>query len=165
MAASRLVLVLAGFLGGAAFGYWGIPSISQPKNADHHLSRAEIAAFPKDTSPAGVPAPKPAAAPEPSLVTPPVNQRQATHPTGVEVIHQIEPEYTETARKAKVTGSVLLALSVTRNGFPQNIRVVRGLGYGLNRKAIDAVAHWRFRPALKDGQPVTAEIQQEVHFR
>jgi len=76
-----------------------------------------------------------------------------------------EPEYSEEARKAKWQGAVLLSLIVDENGVPQEIKVVRSLGLGLDQKAIEAVQKWRFKPGLKDGKavPVTANI--EVNFR
>jgi protein TonB len=42
--------------------------------------------------------------------------------------------------------------------------VVRGLGSGLDAKAIEAVERWRFEPAKKDGKPVNVEISVEVSF-
>ena len=49
--------------------------------------------------------------------------------------------------------------------MPQNPRVVRALGLGLDEKAIEAVMKWRFQPGLKDGKPVTVAAQVEVNFR
>jgi protein TonB len=43
--------------------------------------------------------------------------------------------------------------------------VVRGLGFGLDARAIEAVKQWRFQPALKDGRPVNVQISVEVGFR
>ncbi len=43
--------------------------------------------------------------------------------------------------------------------------MVRGLGFGLDARAIDAVKQWRFQPAMKDGQPVNVQIGVEVGFR
>jgi TonB family protein len=42
--------------------------------------------------------------------------------------------------------------------------VVRGLGLGLDAKALEAVRQWRFHPALKDGKPVDVQISVEVEF-
>jgi protein TonB len=76
-----------------------------------------------------------------------------------------EPEYSEEARKAKWQGAVLLQLVVDENGVPQEIKVVRSLGLGLDQKAIEAVQKWRFKPGLKDGKPVPVSANIEVNFR
>ena len=47
---------------------------------------------------------------------------------------------------------------------PRDLRVVRGLGFGLDAKALEAVRQWRFQPALKDGRPVNVQISVEVEF-
>ncbi len=75
-----------------------------------------------------------------------------------------DPEYTEEARNAKTQGTCILWLIVDDQGVPRNIRVVRGLGYGLDLKAVAAVRQWRFQPALKDGKPVNVQISVEVGF-
>ncbi len=76
-----------------------------------------------------------------------------------------DPEYTEEARNAKTQGMCVLALIVDEQGHPRDIRVVRGLGFGLDQKAVEAVKQWRFQPALKDGRPVNVQIRVEVGFR
>jgi periplasmic protein TonB len=76
-----------------------------------------------------------------------------------------DPEYTEEARNAKAQGTCILWLIVDDQGNPRDIRVVRGLGYGLDARAIAAVKQWKFHPAMKDGQPVNVQISVEVGFR
>lgn len=76
-----------------------------------------------------------------------------------------DPDYTEEARKAKTQGTCILGMIVDAEGHPRDIRVVRGLGSGLDAKAIEAVKQWRFQPALKDGRPVNVQISVEVAFR
>jgi len=73
------------------------------------------------------------------------------------VIFQVEPEYSEDARKAKFQGTVVIALVVDEKGNPRDIRVVRPLGMGLDQKAIEAVEKWRFRPGQKDGKAVPTQ--------
>lgn len=81
------------------------------------------------------------------------------------VISKVEPEYSEEARKAKYSGSVLLSLVIDANGMPRDIKVIRPLGLGLDEKAIEAVSHWRFRPGMKGGRPVATQANIEVNFR
>ena len=81
------------------------------------------------------------------------------------VVFQVEPEYSEDARKAKFQGTVVIALVVDEKGNPRDIRVVRPLGMGLDQKAIEAVEKWRFRPGQKDGKAVPTQATIEVSFR
>ena len=76
-----------------------------------------------------------------------------------------DPEYTEQARVAKTQGTCILWLIVDDQGRPRDIRVVRGLGMGLDAKAIEAVKQWKFQPAMKDGRPVNVQISVEVGFK
>jgi len=76
-----------------------------------------------------------------------------------------DPEYTEEARNAKTQGTCILWMIVDDQGHPRDIRVVRGLGMGLDAKAIEAVRQWKFQPALKDGHPVNVQISVEVGFK
>lgn len=76
-----------------------------------------------------------------------------------------DPEYSEEARKAKYQGTCILWLIVDQNGHPQQIKVARSLGMGLDQKAVEAVQHWKFEPAMKDGHPVAVQINVEVNFR
>ncbi len=81
------------------------------------------------------------------------------------LIHDVWPEYTEAARKARIQGRVLLEVGVDKDGVPQVVGVVRSLQPDLDQKAIEAVRQWRFEPATYQGQPVAVKIQVEVTFR
>lgn len=81
------------------------------------------------------------------------------------LISKVEPEYSEAARKAKYQGTVTLNVEVSAAGQVTSARVVKSLGLGLDEKAIDAVKQWKFRPAMKDGQPVAAQAQAQLSFR
>jgi len=59
----------------------------------------------------------------------------------------------------------LLNLVVDEHGVPQNVHVVRGVGLGLDAKAVDAVKQWRFKPAMENGTPVPVELNIEMNFR
>jgi TonB family protein len=78
---------------------------------------------------------------------------------------KVEPEYSEQARQAKFQGTVLLRVIIDEKGFPRQISVIRPLGMQLDEKAIEAVKHWRFKPATKDGKAVPVEATVEVKFR
>jgi protein TonB len=56
------------------------------------------------------------------------------------LVYAAPPSYSDAARKAKYEGIVLLSLVVDEDGNPQNVRVIRPLGMGLDEKAIEAVA-------------------------
>jgi TonB family protein len=78
------------------------------------------------------------------------------------------PQYTDKARAAKLSGSVVVQAVVTADGRAENISIVKGheLGLGLDENAIRAVAEWRFKPALgPDGKPVAVLVPVEVTFR
>jgi protein TonB len=81
------------------------------------------------------------------------------------VLSKVEPEYSEEARKAKWQGTVVLQLVVDEHGMPKDMKVTRSLGLGLDAKAMEAVAKWRFKPGLKDGKPVPVIATIEVNFR
>jgi TonB family protein len=77
----------------------------------------------------------------------------------------MEPAYSEDARAAKIQGTVVLKIVVDVDGLAKDIQVVNSLGYGLDEKAVQAVAHWTFRPATRGGAPVPAQALIEVNFR
>ena len=81
-----------------------------------------------------------------------------------QAISSPDPDYTEEARRAKKQGTCVLWMVVDASGHPRDIKVVRGLGLGLDAKALEAVRQWRFQPALKDGKPVDVQISVEVEF-
>ncbi len=80
------------------------------------------------------------------------------------LIYKVEPEYTDDARKARLQGIILLAAEVDTNGHVRNPRVRQGLGLGLDERALEAVLLWRFRPGLRDGEPISTPALIEVHF-
>ena len=80
-------------------------------------------------------------------------------------LYEPEPQYTEEARHARIQGSVLVSLIIDGSGLPRNLKVIRSLDPGLDQMALDAVGQWKFKPGLKDGNPVAAQAQVEVTFR
>lgn len=71
-----------------------------------------------------------------------------------QLIQKVEPSLTDEARQSASSGVVLVSLAVDVDGTPKNLAVTRGLGHGLDEKALDAVHQWLFHPGLKDGVPV-----------
>ena len=64
----------------------------------------------------------------------------------------------------KLQGVVTLYAEVDVDGRLRSIRVTRGLGLGLEEKAIEAVRQWRFRPGMRDGRPIVSAATIEVNF-
>jgi TonB family protein len=73
------------------------------------------------------------------------------------LLYQVEPEFSEEARKAKASGNVLVNLVVDQQGHPQNVHVLRGVGMGLDEKAIAAVKLYKFKPAMEGGKAVAED--------
>ncbi len=99
---------------------------------------------------------------------PPLGQsdgRPARDPVQMpKVIFSPDPEYSTEARKAKVTGAVILAVVVDEQGRPEILQVVRRLGYGLDEEALIAVSSWKFEPARQDGNAVAYRVAIEATF-
>src|SRR5262249_22893436 len=75
-----------------------------------------------------------------------------------------QPRYTEEARAKSIQGTVVLRVQVKEDGSVGAIRVVRGLPYGLSEQAIEVARNTKFKPAMKDGQPVAFWIGLEISF-
>jgi protein TonB len=76
-----------------------------------------------------------------------------------------EAEFSDEARRQKYQGVCMISVIVDAQGYPQNPRVIQRLGMGLDEKALEAVAKYRFKPAMKDGRPVPVLITVMVNFR
>jgi TonB family protein len=83
------------------------------------------------------------------------------------LVSYVEAEFSDEARRAKYEGTVVISLIVDAQGNPQNIRVARSLGMGLDEKAIEAVRQYKFKPAIeaKSGKAVPVPISVQVNFR
>jgi TonB family protein len=75
-----------------------------------------------------------------------------------------EPGYSPEAKAAKFEGVVMVSIIVDKNGIPQNVHVTRGVGLGLDEKAVDAVKQYKFKPATENGKPVAVYLNVEVNF-
>jgi len=84
--------------------------------------------------------------------------------TAPKAIYQPNPEYSDKARKKKISGSVRLALTVTTDGLARDVKVTLGLEKSLDQQAVKAVSTWKFEPATLDGKPVPVYVEVEVTF-
>jgi len=81
-------------------------------------------------------------------------------------LYQPMPQYTPQAREARVEGIILLQGVIRRNGHIDSLKVIRGLGNGLDESALDMVGkEWRFEPGTFNGQPVDVQANIEISFR
>jgi protein TonB len=88
----------------------------------------------------------------PHYVTPPV-------PT-----YKPEPTYPQAARDAGIRGEVWLSILVDEKGIPTEITVTRSLEPSLDKEAIATLGKWRFKPAMKYGEPVAAKVTVGISF-
>src|SRR5579863_6137556 len=70
-----------------------------------------------------------------------------------DILAKPKPVYSEEGRAQRIEGEVLLEVVFEANGKLRVLRVVRGLGHGLDESAVRAAEQIQFKPALKDGQP------------
>lgn len=80
------------------------------------------------------------------------------------LLREVRPEYTEEARRQNLEGDVVLEIVVRHDGSVGEVRVLQGLGGGLERRAIEAVRQWRFSPARRHGTPVDVIVEVAVEF-
>lgn len=76
-----------------------------------------------------------------------------------------QPTYTKEARRNGIQGFVALKVLLSGNGSVSRIRVLKRLPAGLTESAIRAACKMKFRPALKDGKPVSQWVVAEYAFR
>jgi TonB family protein len=81
------------------------------------------------------------------------------------VIVKVDPVYTDSAKRAGTSGTVVLALTVSPDGTAQDVRVVSPLDPGLDAAAMSVVPRWRFKPGEKNGVPVAVPAQIDFTFR
>ena len=84
--------------------------------------------------------------------------------TKARVLAKPEPRYSEEARRAQITGTVVLRVVFSADGIIRHILVIRGLPFGLTERAIEAARGIRFSPATIDGVPVSMFVQVEYNF-
>jgi TonB family protein len=138
---ARGVVASAGFGGGVA---------TQDPHASARSAVQQAGFGDANAAPANVPSRAVAVAPK---ITP------------AEILSKPVPVYTEEARTKRIEGEVLLEVVLEASGKVQVLRVVRGLGHGLDEAAVRAAEQIRFKPALKDGQPADSSAVLHIIFQ
>ena len=82
----------------------------------------------------------------------------------VKLIAKPEPMYTERARVAQITGTVVLKAVFASDGMVKHILIVEALPGGLTERCIAAAKRIKFVPAMRDGKPVSTWMQLEYNF-
>jgi TonB family protein len=130
----------AGF--GAAAGTGRAPS-SEPAHGDVRTSGFDAK-----------PAPEKAPAPSPQRID-----------TPVEILFKPTPAYTDEARALKLEGEVLLEVEFSASSQVRVVRVVRGLGHGLDESAARAAEQMKFKPAKSNGRSIDFRTTVHIVFR
>lgn len=81
------------------------------------------------------------------------------------VIYKVDPPYTEEARAAKISGTVVLNMVIEPDGLAHDISIAKGVDPGLDRSAAETVEKWHFAPATLKGEPVAVRATIEINFR
>lgn len=80
------------------------------------------------------------------------------------VLAEVKVPYPEEARRAGIEGTVTLSITVDNTGVVVNVKILSGPGYGLNEAARDAIKRFKFKPAIKNGEPVSTEMKYAYTF-
>lgn len=89
----------------------------------------------------------------------------AAHTLPVEITFKPRPVYTDEGRQLKIEGEVLIEVVFSATGQIRIVRVVRGLGHGLDESAVRAAEKIQFKPALKDGHPADFDAVLHIEFQ
>jgi len=101
----------------------------------------------------------------PDVVPAPVGPQHISSGVAIGLlVHRVVPQYPPIPRAIRLEGTVVLQATISKSGTIENLRVVSGPP-PLQRAALDAVAQWRYRPYLLNGQPIEVETTVNVEFR
>jgi len=80
------------------------------------------------------------------------------------VLERVEPDYPESARRARLQGIVILEATITTSGEVRQVRVLKSVNPLLDEAAVRAVRAWRYRPATLNGRAVPVYLTVTVRF-
>jgi periplasmic protein TonB len=84
--------------------------------------------------------------------------------TAPSVASEVKIPYPDEARRAGVEGTVTMSITIDPEGRVVKSVVIKGLGYGLDEAARSALLRFRFKPAIKNGEPVSTEMKYSYTF-
>lgn len=113
------------------------------------------------TAETAFPSPRTAA----TAVEPASSVKKESHERDPRLLHIYLPEYTDKAREKKIEGELVVRALLQRDGKIKNIKIEKGLGYGLDDRAVAAVKRLGFLPAELDGREVDAMTQIIFDFK
>lgn len=108
--------------------------------------------------------PAPAPVQAPVKATPPPAPKPASETRGAQVVSMAQPEYPLQAARNSQSGSVTVGFSVDPDGSVSNVHVLSSSGHVFEAPAMQAVSRSKYKPALKDGQPVSSVLQRRMDF-
>lgn len=100
-----------------------------------------------------------------SATMPRVATRSTTLTRPIEILKKPQPVYTDEARSLRLEGDVSLEVLFTASAEVRVLRVIRGLGHGLDEAAIASASHIQFRPALREGEPINQTVTVHIRFQ
>jgi TonB family protein len=105
----------------------------------------------------------------PQLADPPQVSADATAKTDVDslpvLLNMPKPGYTPEARRNQIQGVVPVQITIGADGNVKKVRLLGGLPDGLNEQAIKTAYQYRYKPAMKNGKPVSFEMKIEIEFK
>ncbi|HYL68578.1 MAG TPA: TonB family protein [Candidatus Limnocylindria bacterium] len=85
--------------------------------------------------------------------------------SGPDLLQKVDPKYPPEMIKEHVQGEVILYAIIRKDGSVDSIQLVRGIDPQLDRNAMEALAHWKFRPGTREGAPIDMETVAHIPFR
>jgi periplasmic protein TonB len=85
--------------------------------------------------------------------------------TAPSILREVKPDYTDEGRRRNIEGDVVLEIVVRSDGTVGNVKLLQGLGAGLDQRATEAVRQWRFSPARRYGTPVDVIVEVAMEFK
>jgi TonB family protein len=137
----------------ASTGFGGGPATGDARTSSPPRAAVKSAGF----GDADVPAP-------PTVQSRPAGQTAAKI-VPAEILSKPLPIYTEEARSKRIEGEVLLQVVLEASGRLRVLKIVHGLGHGLDDAAVHAAEQIRFKPALQDGQPSDSTVVLHIIFQ